>query len=70
MTVHDRVEYALSEYVRKRPAQKVIGWLDEQDENNLYISVITLGEIEKGIIINSAETIQNAVKNSRFGPAR
>ena len=41
-----------------------------QDENNLYISVITLGEIEKGIITNSAETIQNAVKNSRFGPAR
>jgi len=40
----------LSEYVKKRPAKEVIGWLDEQDEHNLFISVITIGEIEKGII--------------------
>lgn len=41
---------ALSEYVKKAPAQKVIAWLDEQDEASLFISVITLGEIEKGIL--------------------
>lgn len=40
----------LSEYARKAPAQKVIAWLDEQDEASLFISVITLGEIEKGIL--------------------
>ena len=40
----------LSEYIKKAPAPKVIGWLDEQDEASLYISVISLGEIEKGII--------------------
>lgn len=41
---------ALSEYARKAPAPQVIAWLDELDESNLFISVITLGEIEKGIL--------------------
>ncbi len=41
---------ALSEYAKKSPATKVIAWLDEQDEASLFISVITLGEIEKGIL--------------------
>lgn len=40
----------LSEYAKKAPAPKVIAWLDEQDEASLFISVITLGEIEKGIL--------------------
>lgn len=39
----------LSEYARKAPAPQVIAWLDEQDEESLFISVISLGEIEKGI---------------------
>ena len=41
---------ALSEYVRKAPAPAVIRWLDEQDESSLFISVISLGKIEKGIL--------------------
>ena len=41
---------ALSEYANKAPAPEVIAWLDEQDEASLFISVITLGEIEKGIL--------------------
>jgi hypothetical protein len=41
---------ALSEYAKKAPAPEVIVWLDEQDEASLYISVISLGEIEKGIL--------------------
>lgn len=40
----------LSEYVRKAPATAVIQWLDEQDETSLFLSVISLGEIEKGIL--------------------
>jgi predicted nucleic acid-binding protein len=40
----------LSEYVRKAPAAGVIQWLDEQDETSLFLSVISLGEIEKGIL--------------------
>lgn len=41
---------ALSEYVRKTLAPEVIRWLDEQEEASLFISVISLGEIEKGIL--------------------
>lgn len=41
---------ALSEYAKKAPAPEVIAWLDEQDETSLYISVISLGEIDKGIL--------------------
>jgi predicted nucleic acid-binding protein len=41
---------ALSEYAKKAPAPEVIAWLDEQDEASLYISVISLGEIDKGIL--------------------
>lgn len=41
---------ALSEYAKKTPAPEVIAWLDEQDEDSLFISVISLGEIEKGIL--------------------
>ncbi len=40
----------LSEYIRKAPAPGVIQWLDEQDEASLLLSVISLGEIEKGIL--------------------
>ncbi|MEX2132387.1 MAG: type II toxin-antitoxin system VapC family toxin [Pseudohongiellaceae bacterium] len=41
---------ALSEYTKKVPSPKVISWLDDQDEASLFISVISLGEIEKGIL--------------------
>ena len=41
---------AISEYAKRVPNQNVIAWLDEQDEASLFISVITLGEIEKGIL--------------------
>lgn len=41
---------ALSEYAKKAPAPEVIAWLDEQDEASLFLSVITLGEIKKGIL--------------------
>lgn len=41
---------ALSEYAKKAPSPEVIAWLDQQDETSLFISVITLGEIEKGIL--------------------
>ena len=42
--------YVLSEYARKAPASQVIAWMDEQDEESLFMSDITLGEIEKGIL--------------------
>lgn len=41
---------AISEYAKKAPATEVITWLDDQDEASLFISVLTLGEIEKRIL--------------------
>jgi toxin FitB len=53
---------ALSEYAKKSPAPKVIAWLDEQDEASLYLSVITLGEIEKGILKLRASDLRRSQK--------
>ena len=39
----------LSEFVRKAPSKKVIEWLSSKNNESLYISVITIGEIQKGI---------------------
>lgn len=40
----------LCEYVKKKPNERVIQWLDEQQEASLFISVLSIGEIKKGII--------------------
>ncbi len=39
----------ISEMIKPKPDENVISWLEEQDENSLYLSVLTFGEIEKGI---------------------
>lgn len=39
----------VSELIRKVPHESVIDWLGRQDEETLYLSVLTLGELEKGI---------------------
>jgi len=52
----------LSEYARKTPASEVIAWLDEQDEASLFISVISLGEIEKGILKLRASDLRRSQK--------
>ena len=39
----------LSEFTRRRPEKKVIRWLESIDEEKLFISVITIGEIQHGI---------------------
>lgn len=39
----------VSELVRKNPHLPVLKWIGEQDETSLYLSVVTIGEIEKGI---------------------
>ena len=40
----------ISEVVRIQPEPRVIAWMDAADEQTLYLSVFTLGEIRKGII--------------------
>jgi tRNA(fMet)-specific endonuclease VapC len=39
----------ISELVAKKPDQQVITWVAGVDEDLLYLSVITIGEIKKGI---------------------
>jgi toxin FitB len=39
----------ISELVRSTPEQRVLQWIDAADESLLYLSVLTLGEIRKGI---------------------
>jgi toxin FitB len=39
----------ISELVRPRPDPRVAQWLDSTDEELLFLSVLTLGEIRKGI---------------------
>lgn len=38
-----------AEYSKAQPSEKVIDWVDSQIQETLYISVVTIGEIEKGI---------------------
>lgn len=39
----------VSELVRPRPKASVVSWILERDEGELFLSVITIGELEKGI---------------------
>ena len=39
----------ISELVKKVPNSAVVSWLDTQDEQSFYLSVLTIGELQKGI---------------------
>ena len=39
----------ISELVARRPNARVIEWIDGIEEEHLYLSVVTIGEIGKGI---------------------
>lgn len=39
----------ISELVSKKPSSNVLNWFEEHDEFNMVLSVITLGELRKGI---------------------
>ena len=39
----------ISELVKSIPNQNVLKWIDSVDEEKLYLSVITIGEIRKGV---------------------
>jgi len=39
----------ISELVRRKPEARVLEWIEAADESLLYLSVLTLGEIRKGV---------------------
>ena len=40
----------LSEYKKLTPNPKVVDWLESQSDDLLFLSVLTIGELEKGIV--------------------
>lgn len=39
----------LSELVKKRPEPRVVRWVDDAEEETLHLSVLTIGELHKGV---------------------
>jgi|SRR5579863_2929128 len=39
----------ISELVRSQPEPRVLDWMEAADESLLYLSILTLGEIRKGV---------------------
>jgi predicted nucleic acid-binding protein len=40
---------AISELAKAAPNAGVVKWLEERDEESIFLSVLTLGEIQKGV---------------------
>ena len=51
----------ISESIRPKPEAAVLEWLASQDEGNLFLCELTLGELEKGI-----EKVKRGTKKSRL----
>ena len=52
----------ISELIKPQPNRSVVSWLQSQTENDLYLSVLTFGEIEKGIEKAVNETRKSKLK--------
>ena len=39
----------ISELARLKPNKKVAGWIANENESNLYVSILTFGELNKGV---------------------
>jgi tRNA(fMet)-specific endonuclease VapC len=39
----------ISEFVVKQPSEKVVSWLAQLDPETVFLSAVTIGEIQKGI---------------------
>lgn len=53
---------AVSELAKPKPEAKVVRWIDERDGDSLFLSVMTLGEIHKGIA-----RLPEGTRRSRLG---
>lgn len=51
----------LSELARPKPDTRVAAWLDEQNEDDLFLSVLTIGELESGV-----EALPEAPRKARL----
>lgn len=53
----------ISELVKSRPNKKLVDWVDECDEDSVFLSVLTLGEIQKGIVKLKDERRRNKIQH-------
>lgn len=53
----------ISELVKKSPDKNVLNWLKNTPSENLYLSVITIGEIRKGLIKLSESRRKESITN-------
>jgi predicted nucleic acid-binding protein len=53
----------ISELIKPRPSPKVARWVDDTDESLLHLSVLTLGEIRKGISSLPSSSRRAALEN-------
>ena len=52
----------LSEFKKRQPEQKVLAWLDAQIEGSLFLSSLTIGELQKGIALLPASKRQKELE--------
>ena len=52
----------ISEVIKKEPNKNVIAWLQAQDEDNLFLSILTFGELQKGIQKHTDQTRKQKLK--------
>lgn len=55
----------VSEISKQNPAQEVLSWISNQSDDSLFVSALTLGEIEKGIS-KLPESSKKDILNSWF----
>lgn len=52
----------VSELTKKKPEKNIITWIKTKDETDFYLSVLTLGELQKGIIkLNDSKKKQSLI---------
>lgn len=52
-----------SELIRSRPDRNVQGWVSRQDEDELFLSAITVGELRRGFILLPAGARRAQLEN-------
>jgi predicted nucleic acid-binding protein len=52
----------ISELVARRPERRVTAWIEATDEILLHLSVLTLGEIRKGVV-----SLRNSSRRAALG---
>jgi predicted nucleic acid-binding protein len=52
----------VSEFRKARPSPRAVAWLRGHREDDLFLSVITIGEIERGIALATDEVFRSALE--------